>query len=100
MSDLEVITYILGGLDFEFDPLVTSLTTITKSLTLEDVYGHYLHEVRLEHNSSSIDLWILQITTYLLHADIKGTPSSMTNNSIAFFFTQPTVCPATTAIQY
>lgn len=40
--DEEVISYLLCGLDEEYDPLVTSVTTCTDVVSLSDPYAHLM----------------------------------------------------------
>ncbi|KAJ0981009.1 hypothetical protein J5N97_009264 [Dioscorea zingiberensis] len=55
LQDEEVITYNLAGLDSEFDPLVTSITTRANQMSLNDLYAHLLtYEMRMEHHNSSL----------------------------------------------
>ncbi len=43
----------------EYDPLVTSIATKTKPISLGDLYGHLLlHELPIEHHHSVVDLSI------------------------------------------
>lgn len=37
LSDDEIVTYVLDGLDKEYDRLVTSLTTCVEQVTLSDL---------------------------------------------------------------
>ncbi|KAJ0972283.1 hypothetical protein J5N97_020242 [Dioscorea zingiberensis] len=54
LEDEEIITYLLAGLDSEFDPLVTSVTTRIDSMSLNDIYTHLLSfEMRMEHHNTS-----------------------------------------------
>ncbi|KAJ0962599.1 hypothetical protein J5N97_027721 [Dioscorea zingiberensis] len=57
LEDEEIITYLLAGLDSEFDPLVTSVTTRTDAMSLSDIYAHLLSfEMRLEHHNTSFQV--------------------------------------------
>lgn len=38
----EIISFVLSGLGSDYDSLVTSLTTRSEGLTLDDVYTHLL----------------------------------------------------------
>lgn len=52
----ELITYILAGLDSNYDSLVTSVTTSTDAMSLGDLYAHLLSfEIRLAYNNN-VDL--------------------------------------------
>lgn len=49
MQDDEIVTYLLAGLDGDYDPLVTSITTRSDVMSVSDVYAHLLSfELRLE----------------------------------------------------
>lgn len=53
ITHIKIINYVLNGLDFEYDPIVASLTTRLESkfntLTLQDVqFLLQKHEIRLE----------------------------------------------------
>ena len=59
IDELEQQGFLLGGLGPEYDPFVTSVLTRADPLSMEEIYGHLLtHEIRLDHNQSSIDLSI------------------------------------------
>lgn len=42
LRDEELISYILAGLDANYNPLVTSITTRADTMSLNDVYAHLL----------------------------------------------------------
>jgi hypothetical protein len=42
LDDEEVVTYILAGLDFEYNPFVESFITKTKPQMLNDLYSQLL----------------------------------------------------------
>lgn len=49
LSDNEIVTYMLAGLNNDYDSLVTSLTTSMEQVTLSDLYAHLMcFEARLE----------------------------------------------------
>jgi hypothetical protein len=49
LDDEEVITYILAGLDIDFNPFVEVFTTKTEPYTLNDLYSQLLTaEARVE----------------------------------------------------
>jgi hypothetical protein len=49
LNDFEAISFLLAGLGSEFDPLVTSLTTLVDPISRDDIYGLLLaHEMCLE----------------------------------------------------
>ncbi len=53
LQEYETVSYILAGLNSDFDPLVTSITTRPEPINLTDLYGYLLsYELRLEHNNS------------------------------------------------
>lgn len=53
VQDEEVATYILTGLDADYDALVTSITTRPDPISLDDLYAHLVnYDVRREHNES------------------------------------------------
>ena len=63
LRDDEVIAYLLAGLGPEYDPFVTSMTTKSEPLTLDDVFAHLMAfearqlqhqaELQLPHGSSA-----------------------------------------------
>jgi hypothetical protein len=42
LSNDEIIAYLLAGLEFDYDSFVTSMTTKTEALSLDDTYAHLL----------------------------------------------------------
>ncbi|KAJ0963639.1 hypothetical protein J5N97_028761 [Dioscorea zingiberensis] len=57
LRDEEVITYILTGLDSDFDPFVTSITTRTDPMSLNDLYVHLLsYEMCMELKNSAFQM--------------------------------------------
>ncbi|KAJ0983603.1 hypothetical protein J5N97_011858 [Dioscorea zingiberensis] len=57
LQDEEVISYMLAGLGSEYDPLVTSITTRTEPISINDLYAHLLSfEMRLEHHNSTFQM--------------------------------------------
>ena len=64
LQDDDVITYLLAGLGPDYDPFVTSMTTKSEALTLDDVFAHLMafeghqlqHQAELQLNPrSSVD---------------------------------------------
>lgn len=52
LLDEEVISYVLVGLDIEYDSLVTSITTRPDELSLNELYAHMVnHEMCLHYNN-------------------------------------------------
>lgn len=48
LPDAEIVSYLLGGLDSTYDPIVTSIQTRDIPMELEDIFGHLLNfELRL-----------------------------------------------------
>ena len=59
LTDVQMQAFLLGGLGYEYDPFVTSITTRIEPLSVEEIYGHLLsYEMRLEQHHNSIDLSI------------------------------------------
>jgi hypothetical protein len=57
LKDSELVLYVLNGLPMEFDSLVTSVTTRTDPISMNDLYGHLLtYEQRIATHHSSPDL--------------------------------------------
>lgn len=55
LRDEEVITYILAGLDSNFDLLVTLFTTRTGLMSFNDLYAHLLsYDMRMEHKNPAL----------------------------------------------
>lgn len=55
LRDEEVITYILAGLDSNFDLLVTLFTTRTGLMSFNDLYAHLLsYDMRMEHKNLAL----------------------------------------------
>lgn len=44
LSDSELISYILAGLGYDYDPLILSFTAQFEKKTLQEVYGHRLEQ--------------------------------------------------------
>jgi hypothetical protein len=61
LTDDEVLSYLLSGLPAEYDPFVTSMTTKTDPITLDDVYAHLMafearqlqHQAELQLNAGA-----------------------------------------------
>ena len=61
LQDNNVIAYLLAGLGPDYDPFVTSMTTKSEALTLDDVFTHLMtfearqlqHQAELQLNSGS-----------------------------------------------
>jgi hypothetical protein len=53
LNDFESVSYLLAGLGSEYDPFVTSVTTRLDPLSIDELYGHLAHEMRIEHHLSS-----------------------------------------------
>ena len=53
LQDDDVITYLLVGLGPDYDPFITSMTTKSEALTLDDVFTHLMEfEARqLQHQA-------------------------------------------------
>jgi hypothetical protein len=62
LTDDEVLSYLLSGLPAEYDPFVTSMTTKTDPITLDDVYAHLMafearqlqHQAELQLNAGAL----------------------------------------------
>ncbi|KAJ0988266.1 hypothetical protein J5N97_006622 [Dioscorea zingiberensis] len=54
LDDEEIAVYMLAGLDTEFDPLVTSISTRSDPISLGELYAHMLaFEARMAHNNNT-----------------------------------------------
>jgi hypothetical protein len=59
LTNIQMQSFLLGGLGSEYDPFVTSVTTQIERLWIEEIYGHLLsHEMCLEQHHNLIDLSI------------------------------------------
>lgn len=57
LNDDEFVSYLLGGLDSSYCPLITSITIRVDLLTLEDIPSHLLSfELRLDEQIAAIDM--------------------------------------------
>ncbi|KAJ0962959.1 hypothetical protein J5N97_028081 [Dioscorea zingiberensis] len=57
LQEEEIISYMLAGLGSDYDPLVTSVTTRTDTISLNDVYAHLMsYELRMEHHNTSFQI--------------------------------------------
>jgi hypothetical protein len=57
LNDFESVSFLLKVLGSEYDLFVTSVTTRVDPLSIDELYGHLLaHEMRLEHQTSALDL--------------------------------------------
>jgi hypothetical protein len=64
LDDAEMVSFILRGLGSDYDPFVISVNTRVDSLSIEELYGHLLvHEQRLDHNLTAIDLIVTGANT-------------------------------------
>ena len=53
----EALSFLLVGLGFDYDSLVTSIKTQVHPMSLDDLYGHMLsHELRLAQHQPTVDL--------------------------------------------
>jgi hypothetical protein len=65
------MSFLLGGLNSEYDPFVTSVTTRVDPISIDNLYSHLLaHEARLEHNNTFPDLSVSSV-----HIASRGSPS-------------------------
>ncbi|KAA8546669.1 hypothetical protein F0562_003100 [Nyssa sinensis] len=57
--DTEIVSYLLGGLDSSYDPIVTSIQTREDPMELEDIFGHLLtFELRLQQHTQVLEATI------------------------------------------
>jgi hypothetical protein len=57
LDEDDITSFLLGGLNSDYDSFVTSVTTRVDPISIDDLYSHLLaHEARLEHNNTSPDL--------------------------------------------
>ena len=57
LFDVELTSFLLGGLGSEFNSFVTSVTTQVDPLKIEEIYGHLLaYEQRMKINQPSVDI--------------------------------------------
>jgi hypothetical protein len=57
LNDFDHVSFLLAGLNSDYDSFVTSVTTRVDPISIEELYGHLLaHENRIEHNNSAPDL--------------------------------------------
>jgi hypothetical protein len=57
LDEDDITSFLLGGLNSDYDSFVTSVTTQVDPISIDDLYSHLLaHEARLEHNNTSPDL--------------------------------------------
>jgi len=60
----EIISYLLSGLGYDYNPFVTTITARTNHITLEEVYALLLTiESHLQHHNSPIIQPIAHIAT-------------------------------------
>lgn len=63
LRDEEIVSYMLGGLSEDYDPLVTSITTRTKPISLTDLHVHMLsYEMGKEHQNSAFQIIANNVT--------------------------------------
>ncbi|KAA8525548.1 hypothetical protein F0562_007399 [Nyssa sinensis] len=59
LLDTEIVSYLLGGLDSSYDPIVTSIQTREDPIELEDIFGHLLtFELRLQQHTQVLEATI------------------------------------------
>ncbi|KAA8525161.1 hypothetical protein F0562_006975 [Nyssa sinensis] len=59
LPDTEIVSYLLGGLDSSYDPIVTSIQTREDPMELEDIFGHLLtFELRLQQHTQVLEVTI------------------------------------------
>jgi len=57
LKSSEFVSYLLAGLNSEYDPLVTSITTRVDPLSIEELYGYLLtYEQRINQHHTASDL--------------------------------------------
>jgi hypothetical protein len=57
LTNCEVVSYILSGLNLEYDSFVTTITTQLDPISMEELYGHLLtFESRLEQQTTVPDI--------------------------------------------
>lgn len=57
LHDEETMSYILAGLDSDYDSLVTSVTTRPEPISLDDLYAHLIsYESRQDLNNSEVQI--------------------------------------------
>ena len=71
LDEDDITSFLLGGLNSEYDSFVTSVTTRVDPISIDDLYSHLLaHEARLEHNNTSPDLSVSSV-----HIASRDSPS-------------------------
>jgi hypothetical protein len=71
LNEDDIMLFLLGGLNSEYDSFVTSITTLVDPISIDDLYSHLLaYKARLEHNSTSSDLFVSGV-----HIASRGSPS-------------------------
>ncbi|KAA8541300.1 hypothetical protein F0562_025263 [Nyssa sinensis] len=59
LPDTEIVSYLLGGLDSSYDPIVTSIQTREDPMELEDIFGHLLNfELHLQQHTQVVEATI------------------------------------------
>jgi hypothetical protein len=57
LNEFESLSFVLAGLDIDFDSIVTTISTRGDTMPLKDLYSHLLiHEQRIEHQSAITEL--------------------------------------------
>ena len=54
LNEFESLSFVLAGLGTDFDSIVTTISTHSDMIPLEDLYSHlFIHEQRIEHQSAT-----------------------------------------------
>lgn len=68
LTDCELTSYILAGIGFEYDPIITSLTTWPYLMNFQKIYGHLMHyKFSIEQHDTSFDLNNVNVNTTTRH---------------------------------
>jgi hypothetical protein len=71
LTDDEVITYLFASLSADYDAFVTSITTKTEPLTLNDVYAHFMVcEALQARHREELHMQNLSSTNYASHMGV------------------------------
>ncbi|KAF5462645.1 hypothetical protein F2P56_018633 [Juglans regia] len=75
LPDAEIVSYLLGGLDSSYDPIVTSIQTRDAPMEPEDIFGHLLNfELRLQQHTQVIEATISSANVATRTDQSRGTP--------------------------
>jgi hypothetical protein len=81
LIDCEMVSYILSGLNSEYDSFVTTITTRLDPISMEELYGHLLtFKSQLEQQTTVLDILFPFVNVVTKTTNNRGSISSHYNS--------------------